>query len=236
MPLGTTPTSITCSTPTGMIEAVLFDLDGTLADTAPDLAAALNEQRRLHGLPPLPFELIRPVASHGARGLLALGFNLTPRSPEFAAMRAQFLDLYERRLAAHTALFPGMAETLDAIEARALRWGVVTNKPARFTLPLLRALGLHPRAGCIVSGDSTAQAKPHPEPLLHAATELGLSPAHCLYVGDAERDVAAARAAGMPVVVALYGYLAAEDEPANWGASGLINTPQEILDWLDGAG
>ncbi len=218
--------------PAGMSEAVLFDLDGTLADTARDLAFALNEQRRLHGLAPLPFERIRPVASHGARGLLALGFNLAPDAAEFAAMRAQFLELYERHLCDHTRLFPGMEETLSAIEGRGLKWGVVTNKPARFTLPLMRALSLDGRAACIVSGDTTANAKPHPEPLLRAAGQLGLPPARCLYVGDAQRDVAAARAAGMTVLVALYGYLAAEDEPHRWQADGTIAEPRDLLAWL----
>lgn len=214
------------------VEAVLFDLDGTLADTARDLAFALNEQRRLHGLSPLPFEAIRPVASHGARGLLALGFNLSPEAPDFAPMRAQFLDLYARHLCDQTVLFPGMAETLAQLEAQGLRWGVVTNKPARFTLPLMEALGLAARAACIVSGDSTANAKPHPEPLLEAARQLGLPASRCLYLGDALRDVAAARAADMPVLVARYGYLAKEDDPAAWGALGLIDTPAELFRWL----
>ncbi|MEO1766142.1 phosphoglycolate phosphatase [Thiobacter aerophilum] len=215
-----------------LVEAVLFDLDGTLADTARDLAFALNEQRRLHGLPPLPFEAIRPVASHGARGLLALGFDLRPDTPEFAAMRSEFLELYGRHLCDQTVLFPGMEETLAALERRGLRWGVVTNKPARFTLPLLHALGLASRAACIVSGDTTANAKPHPEPLLEAARQLVLPSRNCLYVGDAQRDVAAARAAGMPALVARYGYLAAEDEPTAWGALGLIDTPADLLHWL----
>ncbi len=212
-----------------MPSAVLFDLDGTLADTAQDLAFALNQQRRLHGLPPLPFEAIRPQASHGARGLLALGFNLGPDAADFAAMRAQFLDLYERHLCERTRLFPGMAETLEAIERRGLKWGVVTNKPARFTLPLMRALGLEARASCIVAGDSTANSKPHPEPLLVAAQSIGVAPANCLYVGDAERDVAAALAAGMAAVVACYGYLADSDRPATWGAQALIGSPRELL-------
>lgn len=215
------------------IRAVLFDLDGTLADTARDLGFALNEQRRLHGLDPLPFEAIRPQASHGARGLLKLGFNIAPDAPDFAALRGQYLDLYERHVCDHTVLFPGTAELLHALEQRGLKWGVVTNKPARFTLPLMRALELDSRAACIVSGDTTANSKPHPEPLLAAARRIGV-PAHaCLYVGDAERDVEAAVAAGMKVLIADYGYLSEDDRPDAWGAHGRIAAPADILKFLD---
>ena len=214
------------------IRAVLFDLDGTLADTARDLGFALNEQRRLHGLAPLPFEAIRPQASHGARGLLQLGFNLTPDAPDFAAMRAQYLDLYERHICDHTVLFPRMDEVLRSLEQRGLQWGVVTNKPARFTLPLMAALKLDTRAACIVSGDTTANSKPHPEPLLTAAAQIGVTPQACLYVGDAERDVEAAIAAGMRVLIADYGYLAEDDHPETWGAHGRIASPLELLKHL----
>lgn len=214
------------------IRAVLFDLDGTLADTARDLGFALNEQRRLHGLAPLPFEAIRPQASHGARGLLKLGFNLTPDAPDFGAMRSQYLDLYERHICDHTVLFPGMDELLRALEQRGLKWGVVTNKPARFTLPLMRALRLDSRAACIVSGDTTANSKPHPEPLLTAARQIHLPPDACLYVGDAERDVEAAVAAGMKVLIADYGYLAEDDRPETWGAHGRIAAPRDLLQFL----
>jgi phosphoglycolate phosphatase len=214
------------------IRAVLFDLDGTLADTARDLGFALNEQRRLHGLAPLPFAAIRPQASHGARGLLKLGFNLTPEAPDFAAMRAQYLDLYERHICDHTVLFPGMGELLSTLEQRGLKWGVVTNKPARFTLPLMQKLSLYARAACIVSGDSTANSKPHPEPLLAAAKQIGIDPQHCLYVGDAERDVEAAVAAGMQVLIADYGYLDEHDRPETWGAHGRIAAPLELLAYL----
>ena len=151
------------------IGAVLFDLDGTLADTALDLAYALNEQRRRHGLEPLPHETIRPQASHGTVGLLNVGFDVTSKSPNFAALRAEYLELYTQHICDRTVLFPGMAEVLDELEARKLRWGVVTNKPARFTLPLLKALNLEHRAASIISGDSTPNSKPHPEPLLTAA-------------------------------------------------------------------
>jgi len=214
------------------IRAVLFDLDGTLADTARDLGFALNEQRRLHGLPPLTFDTIRPQASHGARGLLKLGFGLTPDDANFAAMRGEYLDLYERHICDHTILFPGMDEMLRTLEQRGLQWGVVTNKPTRFTLPLMAALKLDARAACIVSGDTTANSKPHPEPLLTAAMQIGVAPQACLYVGDAERDVEAAIAAGMKVLIADYGYLDESDRPETWGAHGRIAAPQDILGYL----
>ena len=214
------------------IGAVLFDLDGTLADTALDLAYALNEQRRRHGLNPLPHEVIRPQASHGTRGLLKVGFEVGTKSPEFDALRSEFLELYTAHICDHTVLFPGMAEVLDELEARKLRWGVVTNKPARFTLPLLKALNLEHRAACIISGDSTPNSKPHPEPLLTAAAHVRVKPAACLYVGDAERDVESAVAAGMQVLIANYGYLDALDRPDTWGAHGRIDTPGDILRFL----
>ncbi len=214
------------------IGAVLFDLDGTLADTALDLAYALNEQRRRHGLEPLPHETIRPQASHGTVGLLNVGFDVTSKSPNFAALRAEYLELYTQHICDRTVLFPGMAEVLDELEARKLRWGVVTNKPARFTLPLLKALNLEHRAASIISGDSTPNSKPHPEPLLTAAAQVRVKPNACLYVGDAERDVEAAVAAGMKALIANYGYLDAHDQPDTWGAYARIDTPADILGFL----
>ena len=216
------------------IRAVLFDLDGTLADTALDLGFALNQQRRLHGLLPLPQEMIRPQASHGARGLLKLGFDVAPESPDFSALRTEFLALYAQHICDHTVLFPGIPELLQALEARGLRWGVVTNKPARFTVPLMQALKLDRRAACIVSGDTTANTKPHPEPLLAASAQVRVAPAACLYVGDAERDVEAAVAAGMTALIANYGYIAEDDRPDTWGAHGRIDAPQNILGYLRG--
>ena len=214
------------------MKAVLFDLDGTLADTAPDLGHALNLQRERHGLPPLPQETIRPYASHGTVGLFDIGFGLTPQDERFAPMREEYLALYTANLYLHTTLFPGMAELLAALEARNISWGVVTNKPARFTKPLLELLGLSRRAASIISGDSCPHPKPHPEPLLTAAREIGIAPQSCLYVGDAERDIEAARAAGMAALIADYGYLGAEDRPETWGAHGRINSPQDILAYL----
>jgi 2-phosphoglycolate phosphatase len=214
------------------IRAVLFDLDGTLADTAPDLGYALNEQRREHGLPPLSLDTIRPYASHGTRGLLAIGFNLTPQDPTFPAMRDEYLKLYADNLCRHTRLFPGMPEVLAELENRGMLWGVVTNKPARFTVPLMEQLALSQRAACIVSGDSTANSKPHPEPLLHACAQIDLPCGQCLYIGDAQRDVEAALAADMRVLIAAYGYIGADDRPETWQAHGIIATPQEILAYL----
>lgn len=215
-----------------MIRAVLFDLDGTLADTAPDLGHALNLQRERHGLPPLPQEIIRPYASHGTVGLFDIGFGLTPQDARFAPMREEYLALYTANLCLHTTLFPGMAELLDALEGKGIAWGVVTNKPARFTNPLLELLGLTQRAASIISGDTCAHPKPHPEPLLCAAQEIGVAPQLCLYVGDAERDIEAAHAAGMPALIADYGYLGAGDRPETWGADGTIQHPGEILRYL----
>jgi N-acetyl-D-muramate 6-phosphate phosphatase len=215
-------------------QTILFDLDGTLADTAGDLGYALNLQLQARGRAAVPIELIRPHASSGARGLLRLGFNLEPDSPEFQAMRSEFLDLYAGNLARTTALFPGIAELLDEIEARGLRWGIVTNKPERFTLPLIEAIGLHLRAACVVCGDTTPHPKPDPAPLLHACDLLQLSPSACIYVGDDERDIVAARAAGMDSMAALYGYLGENSDPRKWGATACIDDPRDLLPILDG--
>jgi phosphoglycolate phosphatase len=204
------------------IRAVLFDLDGTLVDTAPDLGHALNLQRTRHGLAPLPDELIRPQASHGARGLLGLGFGVHPDDAKFAAMREEFLELYAAHICHRSRPFDGILELLDTLEARGLKWGVVTNKPARFTEPLMSLLDLAERAACIVSGDTCPQPKPHPAPMLAAADA-------CLYLGDAERDIAAARAAGMPALVAAWGYLDAADTPHTWGALAEIRHPLDTL-------
>lgn len=214
------------------MKAVLFDLDGTLADTAPDLGHALNLQRERHGLPPLPQEIIRPYASHGTVGLFDIGFGLTPQDARFAPMREEYLALYTANLCLHTTLFPGMAELLDELEDKGVAWGVVTNKPARFTNPLLELLGLTQRAASIVSGDTCPHPKPHPEPLLCAAREIGVAPQSCLYVGDAERDIEAARAAGMPALVAAYGYLGENDKPETWRALSIIYSPAEIMRYL----
>lgn len=215
-----------------MIKGMLFDLDGTLADTAPDLGFALNRQREIHRLPALPLQAIRPYVSQGGRGLMKIGFDLTPEDADFISMREEYLDLYAKRLCHETRLFPGIAELLCELEKRGLPWGVVTNKIERFTLPLLEKLQLAGRAACIVSGDTCSNFKPHPEPLLHASREMGIPAGDCVYVGDDERDVQAARAAKMQVVVVLYGYLGNGAQPESWGADALINTPQELLRYL----
>jgi phosphoglycolate phosphatase len=214
------------------IQTVLFDLDGTLLDTAPDLANALNAVLRYHNRAPLPFEQIRPVVSHGGRALIELGFKLGPDHPDFAALKRQLLDHYQAHIAEHTTLFPGMGEVLNSIEQRGFNWGVVTNKPAWLTEPLMDALDLSRRAAAIVSGDTLNECKPHPAPLLHACKLAGGEPESCLYVGDAERDIRAGHHAGMPTLAAMFGYLMEDDEPETWGATALIQHPSDILDWI----
>ena len=214
------------------ITTVLFDLDGTLVDTAPDLGCALNLQLQRHGKAALALEEIRPIASHGSRGLLELGFGITPNDAHFIAMRDEYLNLYDTVFTRSPVLFDGMAQLLLSIEQQGLRWGVVTNKPGRFTQPLMQAIHLHQRAACIVSGDDATRAKPYPDTLLMACSQLNVLPSACLYIGDAERDIEAGVAAGMQTVVAMYGYIASDDRPQNWGANSMINSPVEILDLL----
>lgn len=213
-------------------KAVLFDLDGTLADTAPDLGRALNIQRERHGLSPLPDDVIRPFASHGTRGLLGIGFGLLPSDGTFETMREEYLSLYDEVFCQHPRLFDGMATVLSTLEAQNLLWGVVTNKPRRFTLPLMEALGLRERAASIVSGDDCDLPKPHPDTLLLACRQTGVAPAQCLYVGDAERDILAGKAAGMETWVATYGYLSNEDKPEEWGAHGMAASPLALLELI----
>ncbi|HEX7965004.1 MAG TPA: phosphoglycolate phosphatase [Gammaproteobacteria bacterium] len=214
------------------LNLVLFDLDGTLMDTAPDMGAALNELRAEHNLPPLTADRIRPWVSHGAMGLLKLGFGIQPQDARFSEMRTRYLALYEARLTRETHLFHGMPEVLDALECQGRTWGIVTNKPGWLTEPLLEACGVRQRAACVVSGDTLARRKPHPDPLLHAAGLCGLPAAQGVYVGDAERDVQSAHAAGMLAVVALYGYLGEEERPDVWKPDHSIKHPSELLDWL----
>jgi len=210
------------------VRAVFFDLDGTFADTAPDLAAAANSLRVERGLDPLPLERLRPMASHGARGLLGEALGLTPQDAAYADACEVFLERYERALCVHTMVFDGLWPVVDALEARGLAWGIVTNKAMRFAGPLCRALGITGRAAAVVGGDSTPHAKPHPAPLLHAATEAMVAPEHCVYVGDDLRDVQAGRAAGMLTVAVTYGYNGKGDPPEAWGADHLVRTPDEL--------
>jgi N-acetyl-D-muramate 6-phosphate phosphatase len=214
------------------IELVLFDLDGTLMDTAPDMGGALNLLRAEHNLPPLTADRIRPQVSHGAMGLLKLGFGIEPQDARFAEMRARYLDIYEQHLADQTQVFHGIDKVLDGLEAGGITWGIVTNKPGWLTEPLLEARGLKSRAACVVSGDTVARRKPHPDPLLHAAGLCGKAADKGLYVGDAERDVQSAHAAGMLAVVAMYGYLGEEDRPDNWKPDHMIMHPSELLSWI----
>ncbi|MDP2152614.1 MAG: HAD-IA family hydrolase [Methylotenera sp.] len=208
---------------------ILFDLDGTLVDTAHDLAYALNLQRERHGLAELSLDVIRPYASHGSKGLLAVGFDLTIEDDLFAEMRDEYLAIYDQVLTRQPILFNGIAELLTSLEAKNIPWGVVTNKPRRFTQPLMQSIGLLTRAACVVSGDDAPQSKPAPDTLLMACKQADVNPAQCWYVGDAERDIQAGKAAGMRTVVALYGYLAETDQPAAWGADRTINEPLDLL-------
>jgi len=199
------------------IDLVLFDLDGTLADTAPDLAAAANRQRADRGLEPLPIDQLRPMASHGARGLIGRALGLAPGDADYEAARIEFLDYYWQGLCVQTRLFAGMPETLDRLEAMGRRWGVVTNKASRFTEPLMERLGLHGRAACVVSGDTTQHAKPHPAPIQYALRSCAVGSERAVYVGDDLRDVQAGRAAGVATVIAAYGYLGVDVDILSWG-------------------
>ena len=214
-----------------MIRCVLFDLDGTLADTAPDLAAALNKMRTDRGLDALPLDPLRRMASSGARGLVGVGFDLKPGDPEYEAHRVEFLTNYENALHVYTRLFDGVEALLAAIEVDR-KWGVVTNKAKRFTDPLSRSIGFTGRASCVVSGDTTAHAKPHPAPLLHAAQLSGVAAHECIYVGDDLRDIEAGRAAGMKTIAVTWGYLGDTDPPETWGADAVIARPAQVLEYL----
>jgi phosphoglycolate phosphatase len=213
---------------------VLFDLDGTLVDTAADLAAAANRMRLDRGLALLPAEQTRPIASHGARGMIGAAFALAPGEPGYDALREEFLRNYEAAICVHSRLFDGAHALLDGIEARGKRWGIVTNKPQRYTAPLLQALALDRRAACVVSGDTTPRPKPDPAPLHHALRLTATAPGDAIYVGDDLRDIAAGRAAGVTTFAATYGYLGADAPPETWGADYLIGHLDELRHWLHG--
>ena len=212
--------------------AVLFDLDGTLLDTAPDMAGALNRLRLEEQLAPLEFSAVRPHVSNGARAMVRLGFGVDQGEPGFEPLRQRFLVCYEQGLCIETRPFPGIDVVLDVLEQLGVPWGVVTNKPGWLTQPLLAALQLAERAAVVVSGDSTPQRKPNPEPLLHACRALHLRPAECTYVGDSARDMEAALRAGMQALAVTFGYIPAGDDPARWGAHALVTSPDEILQRL----
>ena len=214
-----------------MINTVLFDLDGTLADTAPDLGYALNTMRRKRGLAPLPISATRPVASSGARGLLHVGFNVGPAHPDYRAMREEFLANYEAHICRESRLFAGIPELLDSLEARALRWGIVTNKAEKLARVLLDRLRLATRAACIIGGDTTPNLKPHPDPLFAACRSIGRVAGACVYVGDDQRDIQAGHAAGMKTAAAAWGYLNGQ-APQSWNANWLLHHPRDLLPLL----
>lgn len=219
--------------PASETRTILFDLDGTLLDTAPDLADALNAVLAENQRSPLPFEDIRPVVSHGGVALIKLGFNMDSSDPAFAPLRQRLLDVYRENISRRTQPFPGISKLLDSIEQRGLNWGIVTNKPGWLTEPLLKDLGLFDRAACVVSGDTLEQRKPHPAPMLHASELANSRPEHCVYIGDAQRDIEAGNNAGMQTLVALFGYIQKDDDPYSWNASSLIEQPGDLLVWLD---
>jgi len=215
------------------IRTVLFDLDGTLLDTAPDLADALNSVLLENRRQALPFDTIRGVVSHGGKALIELGFSLDESHPDFDPLRQRLLAVYRVNIARRTRPFPGMAELLEQLEQRGLNWGVVTNKPAWLTEPLLKELGLYGRAACVISGDTLNERKPHPAPMLHACEQAGSTPDQCVYIGDAQRDIEAGRNARMHTLVALFGYFRESDRPQEWQADALLEEPGELLAWLD---
>ena len=217
---------MTRTTPPQAPRAILFDLDGTLADTAPDLAAAVNYLRMVRGLEPTPYAILRPTASAGARGMIGAAFGLTPADDGYETLRLEWFDRYQSAMAVESTLFDGVPQLLEALTAAGIAWGIVTNKPARFTDPLIPQIGLS-HAGCIVSGDTTPHSKPHPAPLFEGASRLGIAPEQCWYVGDDLRDIEAGRAAGMVTVACAWGYCGAH-EPVTWGADYLLETPRDL--------
>jgi phosphoglycolate phosphatase len=208
--------------------AVLFDLDGTLLDTAPDMVPVLHQLQEELDLPPLPYARARCHVSHGVTGLLRVAFGDLSEA-ERSRLQHRYLELYAARLAVETALFGGMSEVLAVLEDAAIPWGIVTNKPSHLTEPLLERLRLRARCACVVSGDTVGERKPHPRPLLHALELIGASADRAVYVGDAARDIMAGRAAGMRTIVALYGYIPPEEDPAAWGADHGAGTPGDLL-------
>ncbi|WOB06738.1 phosphoglycolate phosphatase [Piscinibacter gummiphilus] len=214
------------------IRAVLFDLDGTLIDSAPDLAGTGNDMRTARGLAPLAYEAFRPMVGAGARGMLGIALQVTPEDEDFLALREEFLSRYEARMSRETRVFDAMHPVLTTLRTSGTPWGIVTNKAERFTLPLVRTLSLHEQAAAIVGGDTTPHSKPHPAPLLEAARRIGVAPEACVYVGDDLRDVQAGRAAGMATVAAAWGYLGLGDPVSAWGADHVIESPGELLNLL----
>lgn len=214
------------------IDAVLFDLDGTLIDSAPDLGAAADMMRVKRGLPSLPLAQYRHMAGSGARGMLSIAFDVTPDDAQFAQLKEEFFVNYEGCMTERTVAFDGVQSLIEALQLRRLGWGVVTNKSQRFTDPLTRSMPLFADAAVVISGDTTPHAKPHPEPLFEAARRMGVPPGRCVYVGDDERDIVAGLAAGMRTVAATYGYLGTKADASAWGAHATINKPLALLQLL----
>ncbi len=220
------------SGPFGHIQAVLFDLDGTLIDSAPDLGAAADKMRIDRGLPSLPLANYRPMAGSGARGMIGVAFEIGPDHADFPALREEFFVNYANCMTDATYAFEGVEELIANLQILGFPWGVVTNKSSRFSEPLTASMPLFSSAVTVVSGDTTPHAKPHPAPLLEAARRLAIDPARCLYVGDDERDIVAGLAAGMSAVAATYGYLGNVSDPSSWNAHAVINSPIELLQLL----
>ena len=211
---------------------VLFDLDGTLIDSAPDLAAAANAMRTARRMDPLPLATLRPMVGAGARGMVGLALGVAPGHDDYDDLRAEFLSRYEQALLRHTVVFEAMQPVLARLESESKPWGIVTNKQERFTRPIVDGLGLDRRAAVVICGDTTPHAKPHPAPLIEAARRAGVATEHCVYVGDDARDVQAGRAAGMAVLAAGWGYLGQGDAVEAWGADAVLSDPVELLQWL----
>lgn len=214
-------------------DLLLFDLDGTLVDSAPDLAGAANDLRGLHGLAPLPYEALRPMVGAGARGMVGVAFGVAPEDARFEALRDAFLARYAERLLHHTRVFDAVQPVLARLEDAGLRWGIVTNKAMRFTAPIVDGLGLATRAAVVIAGDTTPHAKPHPAPLLEAARRAGVAPQRCVYIGDDHRDIVAGRAAGMAALAAAWGYLGQGEPVQAWGADRVLDVPDQLLNWLE---
>lgn len=210
-------------------DAVLFDLDGTLIDTAPDFEFVLNQLLAEHQRDPLPFDLIRNTVSNGARALVTLGFGVDEGEPEFESLRNRLLEIYAAHLSVNSVLFPGMRELLDRLDEQSIRWGIVTNKPSQFAEPLIRDLELAQRCGSLICPDHVVQRKPHAEPILRACKEVGVGPERTLYVGDHVRDIESGRNAGAKTAAALYGYIVEEDDPQSWLADYYLQAADELM-------
>lgn len=213
-------------------DVVFFDLDGTLVDTAPDLAYALNQLLKEQGKDPIDYDIIRPIASDGTAALLELGFGIREDDEAFIGLQKRYLELYRSNITRYSTLFDGMDNILDTLDDHQVPWGVITNKPARLTGPLLKELELDHRAICVVSGDTTGHSKPHPAPMLHACTRANVSPENCLYIGDAKRDIEAGQNVKMQTVAAAYGYIHDHDDPTHWQADAIISSPAELAEWI----